>query len=493
MTDKKPNIILITSDQQHHSTIGKLNPEIKTPHLDKLADEGILFTNAYCTDPTCTPSRASILTGKYPSQHGAWSLGTKLEPEKNVLLTDLLKKAGYRTSLIGKVHLEPLKETEEYPSIDTQKNFLNTEFWRNFHGPYYGFDYVEMQRGHGNSEVGQHYAIWLEEKLPNYKDYFVKPEGNMPNPPILVDLPQKWKLPAKYHHSRFVQERSIAQLEKYKESDDPFFMWVSFPDPHYPNICPEPWYDMYDPESLTIPTKIRGEHQKSNPFLKYTQKPFLKFILCVVTRIQMLFWKQKLLKMENGIQNHKKHKVKKERTDDGFDIEKIIKRLSKFPLIRRIFRLEYYTDFIKNGQQIQGIHGLHPHVHIKSLDSQALATIYGSVSLMDDCIGKILKNLEKNQQENDTIIIFTSDHGDHFGQHGLFHKGPFPYDDGQKVPFIVKIPGAKKSGKISTTYVSLMDIAPTILSLADIDIPEEITGVDQGNVDRPLQDCILLQ
>lgn len=220
MSSKKPNIILITSDQQHWSTIGKLNPEIQTPHLDNLVEEGILFTNSYCTDPTCTPSRSSILTGKYPSQHGAWSLGTKLQPEKNLLLTDLLKESGYRTTLIGKVDFEPLVETEEYPSIDTTENFLNYDFWKDFHGPYYGFDYVEMQRGHGNGEVGQHYALWLKKNLPNFKDYFLPPQGNMPNPPILLSslVPQRWKLPEEFHHSRFVQERSITQLNEYKKS-----------------------------------------------------------------------------------------------------------------------------------------------------------------------------------------------------------------------------------------------------------------------------------
>ena len=77
MPETRPNILLITSDQQHWNTLGCLNPEIQTPHLDALAQQGTLFNRAYCPNPTCTPTRASIITGKYPSQHGAWSLGTK--------------------------------------------------------------------------------------------------------------------------------------------------------------------------------------------------------------------------------------------------------------------------------------------------------------------------------------------------------------------------------------------------------------------------------
>ena len=103
----RPNILLITSDQQHWNTLGFLNPEIKTPALDKLAHEGTVFSRAYCVNPTCTPTRATMITGKYPSQHGAWSLGTKL-PESETTVGGLLTKAGYRTALVGKAHFQPL-------------------------------------------------------------------------------------------------------------------------------------------------------------------------------------------------------------------------------------------------------------------------------------------------------------------------------------------------------------------------------------------------
>ena len=98
-----PNILLISSDQQHWNTLGFLNSEIKTPNLDRLAGEGVVFTRAYCSNPTCTPCRASVITGKYPSQHGAWALGTKL-PESEHTIGEDLQQAGYRTALIGKAH-----------------------------------------------------------------------------------------------------------------------------------------------------------------------------------------------------------------------------------------------------------------------------------------------------------------------------------------------------------------------------------------------------
>jgi arylsulfatase A-like enzyme len=120
---RPPNILLITSDQQRWNTIGALNPEIRTPHLDRLAQEGTLFTHAYCPNPTCTPTRASIITGLYPSQHGAYSLGTKLS-ERVPTVGDEFARAGYRTALIGKAHFHPLRGTTEHPSVSLMDKYI---------------------------------------------------------------------------------------------------------------------------------------------------------------------------------------------------------------------------------------------------------------------------------------------------------------------------------------------------------------------------------
>jgi len=97
------NILLITSDQQHRNTLGFVNPEIQTPNLDRLAAEGTVFTRAYCVNPTCTPTRGSIITGKYPSQHGGYSLGTKV-PEGEPTMGEVLTRHDYRSALVGKAH-----------------------------------------------------------------------------------------------------------------------------------------------------------------------------------------------------------------------------------------------------------------------------------------------------------------------------------------------------------------------------------------------------
>ena len=100
MVTDRTNILLITSDQQHWNTLGINNPEIQTPNLDRLANSGTTFNRTYCPNPTCTPTRASIVTGQYPSQHGAYSLGTKLLEDRHTVGEDFLR-SGYRTSLVG--------------------------------------------------------------------------------------------------------------------------------------------------------------------------------------------------------------------------------------------------------------------------------------------------------------------------------------------------------------------------------------------------------
>ena len=112
MTDTQPNILLITSDQQHWFTLGRDNPRIRTPNLDRLAAEGIQFDRAYCPNPVCSPSRSSIITGQYPSAHGCWTIGVKLA-EDVPTVGDALQAEGYRTNLIGKAHFQPLRSAPE--------------------------------------------------------------------------------------------------------------------------------------------------------------------------------------------------------------------------------------------------------------------------------------------------------------------------------------------------------------------------------------------
>ncbi|SFK98954.1 protein of unknown function [Paenibacillus sp. 1_12] len=407
----KPNILLITSDQQHWNTIGAFNPEISTPNLDRLVREGTTFSKAYCPNPTCTPTRASIVTGMYPSQHGAWTLGTKLLEDRHTVGEDF-KQAGYRTGLIGKAHFQPLKSTEAYPSVESYPILQDLEHWKSFNGPFYGFDHVELARNHTNeAHVGQHYAIWMEQKgCSNWRDYFLSPTGTM-DPSVL----HKWPIPEQFHYNTWIAERTNQLLEDYSRDGDSFFLWASFFDPHPDYLVPEPWDTMYDPEQLTIPTVTPGEHDRNPPHFGLTQEP--------------------------------------------------------------------NPDFSHLQETGYGIHGYHSHNRLSESERKKLvATYYGMISCMDKYIGRILDKLDELGLTDNTIVVFTTDHGHFFGQHGLQYKGGFHYEDLIKIPFIVRYPDHVPTGVVSPAIQSLVDLAPTFLSMARITIPHSMTGVDQSEV-----------
>lgn len=415
MSTKKPNILLITSDQQHWMTLGVNNPQIKTPNLDRLAGKGTVFTRAYCVNPTCTPTRASMITGQYPSQHGAYSLGTKL-PEDATMLGDVLRQSGYHSALIGKAHFQPLKGTDRYPSVEAYPTLQDLDYWRDFHGPWYGFDRIELARNHTDeAHVGQHYALWLEEKgCTNWRDYFVPPTGT-------ADPKQhwRWSIPEKYHYNAWIADRSNAMLEQYAGDNQPFFLWASFFDPHPKCIVPEPWDTMYDPDSIELPEFHPEEHDKNPPHFKLTQEK-----------------------------------------DPDFSA---------------------YHEPDGNG-----LHGFHSHRfdHDPAWLRKETAVYYGMVSLMDKYIGVILDKLDALGLTDNTLVVFTTDHGHFLGQHGLIAKGPFHYEDMVKVPFIVRWPGQVPEGGTDESLQSLVDLTPSFLAASGTTIPRVMTGLDQTDVWR---------
>src|SRR5687768_1938553 len=121
----RPNILWICADQQRYDTIGALgNPHVHTPNLDRLVREGVAFTHAYCQSPICTPSRASFLTGYYPSTVHASINGNDVWDEAAPLVTATLADAGYDGGLAGKLHLSAAQgRIERRPKHDGYRLF----------------------------------------------------------------------------------------------------------------------------------------------------------------------------------------------------------------------------------------------------------------------------------------------------------------------------------------------------------------------------------
>lgn len=412
---RAPNIVLITTDQQHHSTIGAVNPGISTPNLDRLCAAGTRFDRAYCPSPVCTPSRASILTGQYPSHHGAWTIGVDL-PEDTPTLAGMLSAAGYRTGLIGKAHLQSLAP----PSKESQPTLRDLDFWRGFNGPWYGFDHIELARNHADeSHVGQHYAIWMEERgLPDWRDYFQPLPGDTaphaprrpPGGPYWAREDRAWKLPADLHYTAWTGERCAAFIEDSVHDDRPFFLWASFHDPHPPYTVPEPWASMYDPADMVPGRLSPGEHDRNPPHFGKTQ-------------------------------------------DSAPDFG------------------DWHSPF--------PAHGCDSHLHDEDDLRRDMAVYYGMVSFIDAEVGRILDRLDALGLTDDTLIVFTTDHGHFLGQHGLVAKGPFHYEDMLRLPFIVSWPGHVAQGAVSDALQSLVDLAPSFLDAAGQPVPGSMQGVSQ--------------
>lgn len=423
MAQPKTNILFITTDQHHWTAMGYLNPEVKTPNLDRLVKNGTTFHRAYTVNPTCTPTRASWITGMYPSQHGAYSLGTKLL-EDVPTVGQVFQENGYRTALVGKAHFQPLVGTDEFPSLEAYPVLHDLDFWRGFHGPFYGFDHVELARNHTDeSHVGQHYALWLEEKgLKNWREHFE------PSPPSVKDPPgfpsskrgrikpgQAWDIPEEYHYNAWIAERTNALMEGFARDGENFFLWASFFDPHPQYMAPEPYASMYDPSKVTVPEHTPGEFDDKPPYFQLSQA-----------------------------------------TKPDF------------------------SAFKEPGGH--AIHGAGSHLRTREDKAKNIAMMYGMVTMLDTYIGKILDKLEALGLAESTLICFTTDHGDFWGQHGLVAKAIHHYEDLLRVPLVVAQPGRVPAGRVSESLQSTVDLAPTFLSAAGIAIPAAMTGIDEAPV-----------
>ncbi|MCB1395785.1 MAG: sulfatase-like hydrolase/transferase [Rhodobacter sp.] len=413
----RPNIVLIVTDQQradHLSCAG--NTVLQTPNIDRLAGEGTRFDNCYVANPICAPNRASILTGRMPSAHGVRSNGIPLSLDARTFVAEL-QNAGYATALVGKGHLQNITglDREFIPEgaedlMDDQKR-IREAFDRDMYGdeyqsenilrwradpdhrvrtPYYGFDHVDLAIWHGDM-VGGDYEHWLDERCPDHRA--LRGQLNA-EPDDRYSVPQAWRtrIPEEFHPSAFVAEKSIDYLRvrASEGGDSPFFLQVSFPDPHHPFTPPGKYWDMYDPDAMPLPASFG---QGDTPILRHMRE----------TRAA------------------------------GTDF-----RLGQMP-------------FAVSDREAR----------------EAIALTYGMISMIDDQVGRILACLEETGQIDNTVIIFTSDHGEMMGDHGILLKGPLHYRNSIRVPLLWREPGGGEPAVVEE-MVSSIDISATILARAGV-------------------------
>jgi arylsulfatase A-like enzyme len=266
----RPNILFFCTDQQRFDSLGCCGNQVAvTPNLDRIAAAGTRFTGHRTPCQICSPSRASMFTGRYPRNHGLVGNGIALDPAIPTLPAQL-SAAGYRTHGVGKFHLQPILAPAELNLPESQA-FWHTQQAASWQGPYYGFDTVELAIGGGpETTKAGHYARWLRDHHPEATELYGPESAIEPPPP---DLAGCWKsaIPAEWHYNRWIADRASVYLQ---EVNDPFFLFVSFPDPHHPFAPPAPYCHQYDPQCLPAPRIVAGELQAMPPYYTEAAHPF---------------------------------------------------------------------------------------------------------------------------------------------------------------------------------------------------------------------------
>jgi arylsulfatase len=262
-----PNILCFVTDQHRADHLGCYgNPIVRTPNIDRLAREGMVFTESYVANPVCMPNRASLFTGCYPKVHGVRENGIALRPGR-LTLPEVLRRRGYATASFGKIHLAPFgtprgDDCQDYESAECRERW---EEGGDLPVPYHGLEHVYLVGGHGHYAFG-HYKKELDANHPGAFDKLQKEHALEPPTGAL----ECWKasIPADLHYNSAIADKTIEYLGS-RDRNRPFFVWCSFPDPHHPFSPPRPYCDLYAPESVPFaPTRREGEIDDLPPYVR---------------------------------------------------------------------------------------------------------------------------------------------------------------------------------------------------------------------------------
>jgi len=365
----RPNILLFCTDQQRHDTIRALgNEHIRTPNLDRLAAQGVAFTNAYCQTPICTASRASFLTGCYASSMHVNRNGNEYFPAQYAprLISRILKAAGYDCGMVGKFHLSSSYKRVE-PRLDDGYRLFE---WS--HAPRQ--DWPVEQQG---------YMRWLRDQGVDFKKEYGARRRR--------DWPAEFNagIAARYHETHWCAETAVSWIKG--SLRPPWFITVNTYAPHPPFHPPPEFLERMDPARVPLP--LWGPREMEN------QARFAR------------------------------------------------------------------VDFQSKPRDPN----TYPSRHMK-------AAYYAQNEFVDSCFGRVLDALEATGQLDDTLIVYTSDHGEAMGDHGLVHKGCRFYEGLSHVPLMFSWPARFRRGLRSPALVELTDIVPTLLEALGLRVPDYVHG-----------------
>ncbi|MGL1890061.1 MAG: sulfatase-like hydrolase/transferase [Spirochaetaceae bacterium] len=374
----RPNIVIIKTDQQRHDTINALGYSyVITPNMDKIVNEGVSFTKAFCCGATCVASRAAFYTGLFAHNTGVYHFDQWTHIRTWL---DNLKDNNYHLAGIGKTHHHPDESAKmAFHDKINAENFPMMTDWDDYS------NYLKAEgQPHPFKELTKD-GLWSTKCASD-----------------------TFKLEEKYHVDHFIGQMATRWIQDYKE-DKPFFLHVGFHGPHDPFDPPGRVLDMYN--SIEVP----GPVYKKNG-LDDKPKQYKRF-------------------MERFYKNNSDYSVAPQYG------------------VGNMYLGDKTDDDIKRWRK----------------------HYYAKITFIDEQIGKIMESLKERNMLNNTIIVLTSDHGENLGDHQLIYKWLMT-EQTTRVPMVIRLPEKHRGGCIDDKLFTQMDIGPTILDFAQIEVPDYFDG-----------------
>lgn len=405
----KPNLLFIFTDQQRADTMACYgNDDIQTPNLNALADQSFVFESAYVSQPVCTPSRTTIMTGLYP--HASGPTHNNVPLPKNARTIAEMVLGDYRTGYYGKWHLgdelRPQHGFDEWVSIE------------DLYRPYYS-DTADL----GSFSDYHHYlvsqgfepdAMGKQSLAKEYGEHDAR--TRFPDDQMVFSRPHAAQMPEHHTKASYLGRATERFVRESADDDRPFMLYVNFFEPHPPFVGP---LDGLHP------------HDKLKTGPAFLQPP---------------------------------HK-------DASTLHRMM--------------ADYYRDVVEDGVDLSNDDGWR----------EIRARYFGLVTLVDKAVGGILRVLEETGQADDTIVVFTSEHGDMMGDHAILHK-TMMYEEAMRVPLLMRVPWLSQKQQMVRGRVGLVDLVPTLLDLMGEKTPTELQGetrvpVLKGDADLSENDVIV--
>lgn len=360
-----PNLLFLYTDEQAFKTLAAYgNPAIQMPHLNRLAEESFVFEQAYVSQPVCTASRSTLLTGLWPHTSGCTENNVPL-PDEVACFPEMLEPGKYATAHVGKWHLGD--------EIFSQHGFQEWVSVEDFYQEYY-------REGRDRTAKSSYH-------------HFLVQNGFSPKAGHTFGRDESARLPEAYGKAAFVGREAARFIQANR--DQPFVLYVNFFEPHMPFFGPRD--RQYPAEDMPLPSNFFNPPSAQQPL--------------------------------------------------------------KTQLLR-----EYYRRQGEGGQPLE----------TPAQWQQLIANYWGLCSLVDTHVGHLLETLKACNLWNQTIIVFTSDHGDMMGSHQLLGKCVM-FEEAVRVPLLLRLP-AQQGGKRVGGPSSQIDLVPTLLDLMDQPIPRHLPG-----------------